>query len=428
MRRLYSAVLYAILPFALLRLVMRAIRSPAYLRRWGERFGYFPARLDRPSLWIHAVSVGEAISAFPLVERLKASHPDLAVVVTTTTPTGSARVTDRFAGSVWHGYLPYDLPSMVRRFLDRIRPQVAIVMETEIWPNLYAACNGRGIPILLVNARLSARSAAGYRRIRRLVSETLRHVTTVAAQTEADARRFIALGARPECVRVAGNIKFDVEPSTTLREQAAALRESWGVGDGRTVWIAASTHEGEEEQILGALLRLEAGRPLLVLVPRHPERFDRVASLCESRSLRVARRTQSQPPAGFDVFLGDTMGELPLFYAASDVAFVGGSLVAAGGHNLLEPAALGLPILFGPYVSNFEEISRQLLTAGGAVEVGNAAELSRAVGRFAADEVLRRETGARARAVVEANRGAIDRIIESVETALGKPGTRRDKS
>jgi 3-deoxy-D-manno-octulosonic-acid transferase len=418
MRVLYTLLLYAAVPLVLLRLLWRSIRNPAYRRRWSERFGRFPHRPPAGAIWIHAVSVGEAIAAFPLVQRLRERQPARPIVFTTTTPTGSERVVRQFGDGVHHGYLPYDLPGAVARFLERSRPAVAVIMETELWPNMYAACAARRIPIIVANARLSARSAAGYRRVAALTRATLRRVTLIAAQGETDAARFRALGAPADRVRVIGNLKFDLDLPADLQRRGEELRRAWG--EQRPVWIAASTHDGEEAQILAAHSRARAQWPdlLLVLLPRHPERFDRVAALCVAHGCRVVRRSERRPcEPGTDVFLADSMGEALLFYAAADIAFVGGSLVPAGGHNPLEPAALARPVLYGPHMFNFEDISRLLHDAGGSRQVQDAGELARAIIDYLNDSVLRRDNGRRAFEVVEQNRGALNRLLELIETA-----------
>jgi 3-deoxy-D-manno-octulosonic-acid transferase len=419
MRFLYTLLLYAALPFVLLRLWLRGARAPAYRRRWPERFGRFPHALPAGAVWIHAVSVGEAIAAFPLVQRLRERHPELPLVFTTTTPTGSERVIRQFGACVHHSYLPYDLPGAVARFLDRTRPALAVILETELWPNMYAACAARRIPLVVANARLSARSAAAYRRIAPLARATLRQVTLIAAQSDEDAARFLALGAPAGRVQVTGNLKFDLALPVDLTERADSLRRAWGAP--RPTWIAASTHEGEEEQILAAHAQIRAWMPelLLVLVPRHPERFDHVASLCAAHGCRVVRRSENRPcDPGAAVFLGDSMGELMLFYALADVAFVGGSLVPAGGHNPLEPAALARPVLHGPHMFNFAEIDRRLRAAGGSRAVMDAGELARAVGDYLAQPALRRATGEKARAFVAQNRGALERLLAIIEDLL----------
>ncbi|HKK14856.1 MAG TPA: lipid IV(A) 3-deoxy-D-manno-octulosonic acid transferase [Gammaproteobacteria bacterium] len=419
MRLLYTAILYLLTPLVLLRLVIRGLRAPAYWRGWGQRFGFIePLRGGRP-VWVHAVSVGEVQAALPLVRGLRERHPHCPLLVTTTTPTGAARIGELFNDSVEHVYLPYDLPGAVSRFLDRVQPRLALIIETEIWPNLFAACRHRDIPLMMVNARLSPRSAAGYRRVARLMRDTLGNVSVIAAHARADATRLTELGAPADRVRVTGNIKFDVQLPRSLLERADALRRQCGAD--RPVWIAASTHEGEDEIVLAAFQRVRERVPdaLLMLVPRHPERFARVVERCRKTGYRVVQRSTNEPCGPeTDVFVGDTMGELSLFYAAADVAFVGGSLIPSGGHNPLEPAAVGVPVVIGPHVFNFQEISGLLLDAGAARQVADADQLAAAVVDWLRDGVRRNTAGEAGQAVVESNRGALDAVLKLVEGYL----------
>ncbi len=423
MRALYSLLLYALTPLVLLRLAYRGLQAPAYWRRWPERFGWISALPAQPRIWIHAVSVGETQAALPLVQTLRERYPNHALLITTTTPTGSRRVRDLFGPEVEHVYLPYDLPGAVARFLVASKPSIALVMETELWPNLFRACALRGIPVLVMNARLSERSCVGYQRVAGLTASTLADVTHLAVQGEPDAERFRRLGAAPETISVCGSIKFELEQPPSIREQAAVLRREFGVE--RPVWIAASTHEGEDSKVLDAFDQLRALLPdaLLVLVPRHPERFTSVAQLCRGRGYALVARTDGAAcTPSTQVFIGDTMGELPLFFAASDVAFMGGSLVEVGGHNLLEPAALGLPVVFGPHVFNFEEISERLLEAGAAKQVRDAVQLAATVADWLRDANVRYEVGQRGRAFVEQNRGARERMLELIAPLLNAGG------
>ncbi len=410
MRYLYSLLLYFLAPFVILRLLWRSLRAPAYRRRWGERFGFFARLPEEGAVWVHAVSVGEVQAALPLIDWLREER-GLRVMVTTTTPTGSALVRQRFGEQVFHVYAPYDLPDAVTRFLKRTRPRLAIIMETEIWPNLFYRCRRAGIPLLIANARLSEDSAGRYQNFRSFTEATLRHVTVLAAQARADADRFIALGMSAQRVHVTGNIKFDVSLPADLRSRAAQLRREWN--ERRPVWVAASTHAGEEESVLSAFSMVRTRFPdtLLVWVPRHPERFDKVAELCRRRGYAVARRSE-RGSAGAEcaIFLADTMGELPLFYAAADVAFVGGSLVPSGGHNILEPAALGVPVVVGPHTYNFLEISQSLIGYGGGARVHNETELATAVVRYLEDAKLRDAAGSCGRELVERNRGALAKL------------------
>lgn len=415
MRALYTAVLYLLTPLVFLRLAWRGRRARAYWRRWPERLGMVAAVAGERPIWLHAVSVGEVLAALPLIEALLARYPSLPLLVTTTTPTGSERVREALGARVLHVYAPYDLSGAVRRFLERTRPRLALVMETELWPNLYAGLRRRRIPLLLLNARLSARSARGYRRLGSLVRGTLACVDFIAAQGRDDAERLLALGAPTERVAVLGNIKFDLAPLPELDAAASELRARW---PGRPVLIAASTHEGEDEQVLDAYAQLKTRFPQLVLflVPRHPERFERVAALVTGRGYALSRRSRSE--AGAEVYLGDTMGELMTLYAAADVAFVGGSLVPTGGHNPIEPAALGLPVLCGPHVFNFAEITGLLCAAGGAQRVADAGELAREVALLLEDPARARAMGTAARSEVQRHRGALERMLERITPHL----------
>jgi len=419
LRKLYTLLLYLLAPVVLVRLAWRGLRAPDYWRRWPERFGSIEPPLGKRVIWIHAVSVGEVQAAEPLVRALLDRYPECSILVTTVTPTGSARVRALFGDDVAHVYAPYDLPGAVTRFLGRVRPQLAIVMETELWPNLYHACRKNMTPLLLVNARLSARSLAGYSKVRGLIGETLAAVNEIAAQSEQDAENFKSLGADVGCITVTGNMKFEQRIPSSLFESAEVLRRDWGVG--RPVWIAASTHEGEDELLLDVYrkIRKQFNDCLLVLVPRHPERFESVADLCRHRGYNTVLRSERQPCLPeTSVFVGDSMGELPLFYAASDVAFVGGSLVHHGGHNLLEPAALGVPVVTGPHLFNFKEISRLLLDAGACEKVENPAELEQTVIRWLGDANERHRVGEQGRLVVEKNRGALKAVLEIVDSYL----------
>ncbi|MCP4695749.1 MAG: 3-deoxy-D-manno-octulosonic acid transferase [Gammaproteobacteria bacterium] len=419
MRFLYSCLFYLLTPAVLVRLLWRGFRAPAYWRRWPERFGFFKPLPVSQTLWIHAVSFGEVQAAVPLVKALRARYPEEAVLITAMTPTGSRQVREVFGDSVQHVYLSYDLPGAVRRFLVRTKPRIGIIMETELWPNLFHACKARGIPLVLANARLSARSANGYRYTGSLINETLACLSQVAAQTAADAERLISLGAAAERVRITGSVKFDIRLPANLAEQAKILRETWGTA--RAVWIAASTHEGEDEQVLEAfaLIKKSVAHGLLILVPRHPERFKRVASLCVSRGYKLARRSAGEVcTAETEVYLGDTMGELLVLYAASDAAFIGGSLAPVGGHNPLEPAALGLPVLMGPHMFNFQDISLRLQEDNAARQVHTAKALAGALLDLFGDAELRTRTGENGRLFVERNRGALERLLTIVFACL----------
>jgi 3-deoxy-D-manno-octulosonic-acid transferase len=416
-RLLYTGLFYLAIPFVLARLAWRGRKEPAYRLRWRERFALYERKPVPGVIWIHAVSVGEAEAAFPLARALARRFPERPLLLTTTTPAGSARVRAALGDSVQHVYLPYDLPDCIDRFFAAFRPVLAVIMETEIWPNLFIACGRRGIPLCIANARLSARSARGYARLAGFTRLALAPVALIAAQTRADAERYLALGASERQVRVIGNIKFDLELPEDLPARARELRARFGA---RPAWIAASTHEGEETQILQAFARARAARPdlLLVLAPRHPQRFEAVAQLCRSAGWSAARRSEDAAPANADVFLLDAMGELKTHFFAGDIAFVGGSLVPTGGHNVLEPASAGLPVLFGPHMFNFEEAGRKLLEAGGAQQIADAGELAERVEALLADDDLRKTMGERGRAFVAAGRGALERLADSLAELL----------
>ncbi|WP_025771989.1 lipid IV(A) 3-deoxy-D-manno-octulosonic acid transferase [Thioalkalivibrio sp. HK1] len=425
-RVVYSISLYLTLPFFMARLLWRGIRNRGYWRRIGERFGFAPAapadrkrgssEIDPKPIWIHAVSLGEVQAAVPIIEALRERHPRISMIVTTTTPTGMEHIVRIFGAGVVHRYLPFDLPGAVARFLRDIRPQAGVIMETEIWPNLLAACRAQRIPVMLANARLSGRSAKGYRRLPRLFIPAMRGFSCILAQSEDDARRLISIGASASDVEVGGNTKFDIRLPDDLGERASRLRAKWGAGRG--VLVAASTHEGEEERVLEAFEAVLARYPktLLVLVPRHPERFDKVAAVVKGHGFSLSRRSHPHEEGGeSQVFLADSMGELPLFLAAGDIAFIGGSLVEIGGHNSLEAAAVGRPVLFGPHLFNFAGISRDLIAAGAAKRVCDAPALGREVVSWLDDPQGRRDAGERGRAFVAANRGARDRIVAAIE-------------
>ncbi len=420
MRHLYTAVLYLALPIVLLRLWWRGRRSPAYRQRWSERLGAFPGPQLRGSVWIHAVSVGETIAATPLISRLAARYPKHPLVITTTTPTGSERVRATFGQTVHHSYLPYDLPGPLARFFDRVEPSVLVIMETEIWPNLFRACSRRKVPLILANARLSPRSFLGFQRVRGLVARTLADVHLIAAQSRADADRFVALGAPADRVRVMGNLKYDLSVKAEDIEAGGALRQA--LGSDRRVIVAVSTHQGEDGLILDAFDRVRAEMPdtALILVPRHPERFDEVGALCEERDFETVRRSLGEPTSKCDVLLGDSMGEMMRYLAAGDVAVVAGSFQSVGGHNVLEPAALGLPVVFGPHMFNFEAAAAEVLASGAGRQVADAGSLAAAVLEFFQNDAARRRAGKAGLAMVETNRGALEGLSDAVATALSE--------
>ena len=419
-RLLYTLLLHLALPLIALRLALRARKAPAYARRINERFSLGLPAMKPGGVWVHAVSVGESIAAAPMIRALQARYPDLPITVTCMTPTGSERIQALFGESVQHCYLPYDLPWAAARFLERAQPRLAVVMETELWPNHIHQCAKRGIPVALANARLSERSARGYARFRKLTAPMLAELSLIAVQTQTEAQRFLDLGARPACVEVTGSIKFDLKIDAELLQRADALRQQWQATT-RPVWIAASTHAGEDEIILAAHRQLLGKHPdaLLILVPRHPERFNSVNELCLGQDLTTRRRSTGEAvQAGDQVLLGDTMGELLFLYALADIAFVGGSLVANGGHNLLEPAALGKPVLSGPHLFNFLEIAAQLREAGALSEVENAEQLADRVAALLNEQSEIQRMSEAGLSVLKANQGALERLLEGLQRLL----------
>ena len=410
-RLAYSALAYALLPAALARLAWRGRREPGYLEHIGERFGRYGDRPERePLLWVHAVSVGETRAAEPLVRALAARHPDHRILMTHMTPTGRRTGAAVFRDGVMRAYLPYDYPGAVARFLEHYRPRAGVLLETEIWPNLVYACKARGIPLYLVNARLSAKSARGYRRFAGLSREAFSALAAVAAQTTDDAERVRSLGA-PD-VQVTGNLKFDVALDPLQLELGCVRRSRYGR---RRVLLAASTRDGEEALLLDALPLLPPD-VLLVIVPRHPQRFDDVAALIEGR--RVAHRRLSTGDAlapETRVLLGDSMGEMTAHYAACDIAFVGGSLLPFGGQNLIEACAVGRPVLIGPHTYNFAEAADKAIEAGAARRTGTAEDVMREAGRLFDDAAALARMGDRGLAFAHAHRGATAKVMEMLE-------------
>lgn len=419
MRFLYTFAMFLATPLLLVRLIARGVRSKPYHSRWPERFGFFDAPGFSGSLWVHAVSVGEVNAAEPLIKALQRDYPDAPIVVTTVTPTGMQRVRQLFGDTVFHVYLPYDLPFAVSRFLKKIRPRLALIVETEIWPNLYFACRNRGIPLMIVNARLSDRSLRGYKPLRSMVKAALGCVHQIAAQSRTDAARYRLLGAQRQKIVVSGNMKFDMPIPDGAVEAGRRMREHWGPR--RPVWIAASTHEGEELPVLEAHLQVLKRLPdaLLLLAPRHPERFRLVEHTVQSLGFNVATYSCNEVPSPSNqVFVIDAMGQLMPFFAASDIAFVGGSLVPIGGHNVLEPAALSVPVLVGPHTLNFEEITRSLIQQGGADRVDGIEQLGPSVLKLLLDKAKQDRMGEAAQQVFERERGAVKRIMTMIDALL----------
>lgn len=419
MRVLYLVVVYLLAPVVCLTMLFRGFRDRNYWRNFHERFGYGRAPFAERSIWVHAVSVGEVQAAAALVRALHERYPGIPLVLTTVTPTGAQRARALFDGYAHVRYVPYDLPGSVRRFFDRVRPRIAIILETELWPNLYHECGRRGVPLVLASARISPRSIGRYRRLASLFGEALTHGIVIAAQSRDDAERFRYIGASRERTHVTGNIKFDFTLPADIHARGLAFRAEHAAG--RPVWVAGSTHAGEEEMLLSAHRELRRTLPeaLLILVPRHPNRFAEVADWLDRRAVIHADRSRGNLcDARTEVYLGDTLGELLMLYAAGDVAFVGGSLVPIGGHNLLEPAALGLPILTGPHFFNAEDIARLLIDRGAVEVVSEPARLAASLAALLVDPAERQRIGAIGSACVEENRGALERLLALLDPVL----------
>lgn len=421
LRGLYSVVLYILLPITVYHLVWRGFRVREYFRRWDERYASYPQPTGQPRVWLHAVSVGEVNAAAPLVNALRQQRPDIRWVITTITPTGSERVRALWGDALDHVYLPYDVPGSVNRFLGHFQPSLALILETELWPNMLFGCRDRRIPVYILNARLSARSLRGYRVLAALIRRALRTVTCVAAQSQDDAERFVQLGAAREQVQALGNLKFDI---ATPDVQGFVAQFHACVPEGRPVWIAASTHDGEEQAVIDLHRRLRQQHPNLLLLwaPRHPERFPKVEALAREQGWNVTtRRAKQWPEAGTDVFVIDTLGELMPFYACAQVAFVGGSLQPIGGHNLLEPAAMGTAAVTGPHLHNFAEISRRMREAG-ALLIGEDVQAVGDLLQHLLGDAPAREDMARAGCTLVSNgRGALQRTLALVAPHLPPP-------
>jgi 3-deoxy-D-manno-octulosonic-acid transferase len=414
-RALYSLLLHLVIPYAVLRLWWRGRREPGYRRHIGERFGRYAEPPNRsPLLWLHAVWVGEVRGAAPLVRALRAAYPQHRVLVTCTTAAGRETAQQLFGEAVRIAYFPYDLPWVVARFLAHFRPRISLVMETEVWPNVLAACRARGVPAVLANARLSEKSARGYRHLGALARSAFASFRAVCAQDAESATRLRALGAGN--VTITGNLKFDAEPDAAKLEAGRALKASLG---GRRVLLLASTRDGEENMLLDALGRL-SDDTLLVLVPRHPQRFDEVAALVAARGLALARRSRGElPTPAIAVYLGDTMGEMALYYALADLAVIGGSFAPFGAQNLIEACAVGVPVLIGPSSYNFPEVTRLACAAGAALQLRNAAEAAQSAAGLLADTARRVAMGEAGVQLCASHRGATARHMAVIRDALG---------
>jgi 3-deoxy-D-manno-octulosonic-acid transferase len=424
-RAFYNFAFYLLLPIIVLRLLWRALflPAPAYAKRWGERLGFvgraLEARTEQRWIWVHAASVGESVAISPLVLKLRLERPEWGIVVTTMTPTGSERVAELFGHDVCHVYAPYDYAGAVKRFLNSFKPALVILVETELWPNLVYYSKKSGAKVMVANARLSEKSYRGYEKFAALGKPMLQQIDCIAAQADNDATRFRRLGVSDSVIRVTGSIKFDIAIPHSLAQDTASMAAL--LENKRPVWIAASTREGEDEKVLVALKRVQRYVPdvLLVLVPRHPERFNSAEKLCEKHQLRVVRRSSGHSvDALTSVFLGDTMGELLVYYGLAQVAFVGGSLVDTGCHNVLEPAAMGLPVITGPSQFNFQTICEQLSEYGALMKVADETALADAVVKLLQDQTSLQQMGQAGRLAVAANRGALQRIYALVVECL----------
>jgi 3-deoxy-D-manno-octulosonic-acid transferase len=416
-RRIYSMLITCAAPIAFALTLWRGLRDRSYWQGLKERFGWGKAT-PGPSIWLHAVSLGEMSAAAPLIRGIISRHPRIPLVLTTATPAGRSRALALIGDTVDVRYLPYDTPGSVKRFLARIQPRVAIIMETELWPNLFDRCDRLGVAVILANARVSAKSVSRYRRFGSLFTGLFTSNVLIAAQSADDAERFEAIGADAARTCVVGNVKFDLQLDAASALQGSQLRAAFGAA--RSVWIAGSTHAGEEEQVLNAHLLLQAHRPdaLLLLVPRHKDRFGGVADMLARRGIRFARRSAGTTQHDTQVLLVDTVGELAALYASADIAFVGGSLVPVGGHNLLEPAALGLPVLTGPYNFNGKEIAELLLERGAALLVASDQDLAAKLRGLFDHPAERQRIGSIGKALVESNRGSVLRLLDLIEPRL----------
>jgi 3-deoxy-D-manno-octulosonic-acid transferase len=417
--RLYSLLTAVLTPVVLLRLAMRGIKTPAYFRRWKERFGAFPNPNIKKSILIHAVSVGEVNAAIPLIKALMKTYKEHQFVITTVTPTGSDRVQQIFGNQVFHLYLPYDLPGAVKRFLKKVKPELAVVMETEIWPNLFRFCKKKGIPIVVANARLSEFSLKGYKWVQSLATMAVNNTKYVAAQTNTDAARMIRLGCDADKIYVVGSLKFDIIIEDEIRQKGEVISEHFAKN--RLIWIAASTHQDDEKEIIEAYVELKRKYPqlLLIVVPRHPERFQITTQSFRNKGFNTQLRSECNLcDKDADVFVVDTMGEMLEFYAASDIAFVGGSIANIGGHNVLEAAIFELPVLVGPNTHNFAEITQLLHDCGGSKLVRTSTDIIKYMERLIESPKMRQKMGAAALKLVEENRGAVQLTMELIENAL----------
>jgi 3-deoxy-D-manno-octulosonic-acid transferase len=435
-RLLYTLLYSALTPLLFLRLLLKHQKSSAYKNerqplRLAERLGIFRPpvwanQLHSRPIWIHTVSVGELVATLPLISKIMQQAPQLPLVITCTTTTGSAQISKRFAAEikarrVFHVYLPYDLPGSMQRFLNKTRPGLGIVMETEIWPNMMYLAKQSNLPVWLLNARMSSRSAKGYARFQQLTQSTLRCFTGIAAQDALDAGRLKSLGAAEESLHITGSIKFDLTIDPNDRQEGKLMRELLNWQD-KKVLIAASTHKGEDEQIFNVFkqLRQSHAELVLIIVPRHPERFQSVFQLLSQNEYELLRRSQMdqawQQPV--DILLGDSMGEMMKYYACSDMVFMGGTLIHQGGHNILEPAALGLPIIYGQHMFNFYAINELFLQYQASVQVKNEAELAQTLEQWLEQPQTAEALGKKAEKLMQQNSGALEKCLQLIRPYL----------
>lgn len=417
-RVVYNLLLIILLPFALLRLFWRARKNPGYAKRIPERFAYYANTYQSGGIVVHAVSVGETVAAYPLIKALQSTHPDLPITVTSMTPTGSARVKTLLGDSVQHVYLPYDFPWCVNKFLKTFQPKLFIVMETEWWPNLFFQCKKHNIPLMVANARLSERSMRGYQRVKSLSEPMAQSITCLSAQTDADAERFKQLGVKDAAIHITGNIKFDNPVDETVQQQAQALRKTIGT---RPVWIAASTHAGEEFATIQAIQAVLKQHPqaLAIVVPRHPERFQAFFDRLKEAGLNIARRSNNAEIASStQVYYVDAMGELMACYGAADVAFVAGSLVPAGGHNMIEAIQMGTPVIMGPHVENIARVAQQLIDTEGMASIQDAETLGAQINAWLGNPEAAEHSLRQAQAFLKANQGSVERNLTLVSNSL----------
>lgn len=421
-RLAYSTVLYALAPLIGWRIWREQVPTYSRWQRLGWCLGELPAG---PRLWLHCASVGEVRAARPLIEALLVRYPHHSLLLTTMTATGAQQAQalieqpSSHQARIAHCFLPLDFPGAAKRFVRRVKPALAIMFETELWPNMLQACRRRDIPVAVVNGRLSPRAFRRYQKIASLMNGTLADVSWLAAKSQADAERFEALGCASEKIAMVGSLKFESTSTQGALSESERLREAWG---SRPIWVAGSTREGEETLLLEAHRQLLNGYPdaLLVIAPRHPKRFDEVAALCQAQGWVSSRRSQGEPVTqATQVYLGDTLGELGILYGASHVTFVGGSLVPLGGHNVLEPAALGKPVLSGPFVENFADVVEPLQAAGALTLVESADALAHALGARFDDPARSIEEGRAGVAVIKAHQGALERTLDGLEGLLG---------